>query len=270
MVGGFNHQQIQEAATQIFNFDYPFYGTTVEEQNMNRISFQTQFVEHNLMREIGAETPELWQIFLRSRLNDIMPYYSELYRTTLFELDINAPYHLVTTHNQKEQEKQGGTKNTGTTENEKIEEDTSDIFNNIDNLTRTINETDNNDYTSHSDMKHSDFPQASYTNGDYVSTEDVGTAGGNDTINRTGTDTDKRTQDTTRTLDRKNKRDRINNVLEGWDTTNNGTLDYIKDIKGHTSNAEILDSVEKWRNLIVNINMMIISDCADLFMGLLS
>lgn len=262
MVGGFQPNQIQEAAKSIFNFDYPFYGINQTEQDMNRIAFQNQFIEHNIMREIGAETPELWQLFLRSRLNDIMPYYQQLYKTTLFEIDLNAPYHLITTHDQDETGKENGNRKTGQTENEKF----NDVFGNNETMTRTINETDTNDYTSNSDMKHSDFPQASYNNGDYVSNEDVGTAGGEDTIHRTGTDTDKHDQNTQRDTQRGKQSD----IDEGWNRDNVGTMDFIREVKGHTSNAEILDSVEKWRSLIININMMIIADCSDLFMGILS
>jgi hypothetical protein len=43
--------------------------------------------DHYFLREIGAETLEIFQWNMRSRMNEIMPYYNELYKTKLNLID---------------------------------------------------------------------------------------------------------------------------------------------------------------------------------------
>lgn len=54
--------------------DYPIY----EESYRNTLN--TKILNHYLMREIGAETPELFKVFLNNTMNEIMPKYNLLYQ----------------------------------------------------------------------------------------------------------------------------------------------------------------------------------------------
>ena len=67
----------------LFDFDYDFY-----DKDMKSV-FETKFKDHYRFHEIGCETVERFKHNLKSRLNDIMPYYSELYRTQLEAKNIN-------------------------------------------------------------------------------------------------------------------------------------------------------------------------------------
>lgn len=51
------------------------------------ISLCSKILMHYLTREIGFETVALWKIKIRSKLREILPYYKELYKTTLYEFD---------------------------------------------------------------------------------------------------------------------------------------------------------------------------------------
>ena len=59
-----------------------------------RLTLNQKLVDHYWFREIGAETPALFSFFLNRTLNEIMPYYNELYKTTLYEYDPTNSYHL--------------------------------------------------------------------------------------------------------------------------------------------------------------------------------
>ena len=72
---------ITAAAPEIFNFDYPVY------DERYRIPLEVKILRHYYTREIAEETVALWKLRLEDRLNIIMPYYNELYKTTLYEFN---------------------------------------------------------------------------------------------------------------------------------------------------------------------------------------
>lgn len=45
-----------------------------------------KFIEHYMFQEIGFETPELFRHYINLAFNEIMPYYNQLYKSTLVEL----------------------------------------------------------------------------------------------------------------------------------------------------------------------------------------
>lgn len=52
-----------------------------------RETLNKTIVGHYLNHEIGFETYALWKFNLNQRLMEIMPYYNQLYKTTLYEID---------------------------------------------------------------------------------------------------------------------------------------------------------------------------------------
>lgn len=46
-----------------------------------------KIVDHYWNREIGVETIDMFQMLIRRRMNEIMPYYNELYKSTLIAFD---------------------------------------------------------------------------------------------------------------------------------------------------------------------------------------
>ena len=47
----------------------------------------SKILKHYYTREISAETVGLWQLWLNTRMNEIMPYYNKLYESALLEFD---------------------------------------------------------------------------------------------------------------------------------------------------------------------------------------
>lgn len=70
---------------KIFNFEYDFYTTDESVKN----NFEKKFIDHYYFDEIGFETIGKFKHRLRTKLNEIMPYYSQLYQTELASKDIN-------------------------------------------------------------------------------------------------------------------------------------------------------------------------------------
>lgn len=73
--------QIHKANKTIFDFDYPIFNETY------RTVLQDKIIRHYYMREIGCETFGLWQMMLCDKMNEIMPYYNQLYNSQLLEIE---------------------------------------------------------------------------------------------------------------------------------------------------------------------------------------
>lgn len=73
-------EQIESAASQIFDFDYNIYNCNHISKNFKPY-FEKQFLQKYLQYEIGFETVELFKINLESKLNLILPKYNLLFET---------------------------------------------------------------------------------------------------------------------------------------------------------------------------------------------
>lgn len=86
---------INAARTKIFNFSYPIYDEAY------RATLETKIIHHFYFREIGLETTALFQDFLNRKLNEIMPYYNQLYKSTLLDFNPFYDVDLTRTHNRQ-------------------------------------------------------------------------------------------------------------------------------------------------------------------------
>ena len=77
-------RQIAESKNvKVFDFEYPFYS---EE---HRTEFENKFINYYFFNEIGVETIGRFKHNLKTKLQEIMPYYIQLYETELKAKDIN-------------------------------------------------------------------------------------------------------------------------------------------------------------------------------------
>lgn len=72
---------IASARAEIFDFDYPIHNEDYKPV------LETKILRHFYTREIGLETFELWRLFLNDRLNMIMPYYVQMYKSAELQFD---------------------------------------------------------------------------------------------------------------------------------------------------------------------------------------
>ena len=91
---------ITNSRQKIFSFDYPLFDTTYKPV------LEKKILKHYYGREIGAETFGRWQLWLDTKMKEIMPYYNKLYESELIEFNPMYDVDLTTDHT-KEYEKTG-------------------------------------------------------------------------------------------------------------------------------------------------------------------
>lgn len=113
---GYDHEQsysnvdkvISKALPKLFDFDWPIF-----DENYRTV-LETKFVRHYYTREIGAETVGRWKLFLYDKLNMIMPYYNQLYKSELIVFNPLYDIDLTTKHDKGNSGNTSSTsKNTG-------------------------------------------------------------------------------------------------------------------------------------------------------------
>lgn len=118
---------IEKSAPKIFNFDFPLF-----DENY-RLALEKKILRHYYTREIGDETVGLWKLRLETRLNEIMPYYNQLYKSTLYEFNPFYDVDTVRSHQTKNdgttttnsnQDYAGNIKGTGSTTDKDVSEST--------------------------------------------------------------------------------------------------------------------------------------------------
>lgn len=104
---------INTALPNVFNFDFPIFDETY------RPILEKKILKHYYTREIGLETVGLWKLFLDTKLNEIMPYYNQLYKSELISFNPMYDVDLTRDHQLKRLEdiKETGTQESDTNRN---------------------------------------------------------------------------------------------------------------------------------------------------------
>lgn len=85
-------EAIENSVDDIFNFEWPIFDEAY------RVPLEIKILRHFYTREIGEETFGLWQLRLCDRLNVIMPYYNQLYKSELIKFNPMYDVDLTTEH----------------------------------------------------------------------------------------------------------------------------------------------------------------------------
>lgn len=219
-------------------------------------TFQKKFENHYYFNEIGQETIGRFKHRLMTRLNEDMPYYKQLYETEMksknIEFLLNKDYRE--TFNKI---------NRGESISDKIEDlksnqSTNATSNNSSNLETQENGNSNNINKHKGSHIENGNASLELSNGSLTDvTEDTG----NNTVSNTSSsNSSNNSRDTaTGNVSQDNK---INVVdthdnIEEYELVGKGNI-------GTTSSAELL---QKWRDVLINIDKIIILSCADLFIG---
>lgn len=248
---GYSHIEeiLTLSAPKIFDFSFPIF-----DENYRNV-LERKILRHYYTREICAETVGLWKHYLSTRMNEIMPYYNKLYETEL--LDFNPLFDVDLTIDHTFTNIKDGTEN-GT---DKMGGTVADVTHHL----NTLEDSTVKDATTeeHTTDKYSDTPQGALTgvmNDSYLtnarkidSTTDIDDT---TTYDRTDTydGTNTRTYNTTDTTDKTNRLDT--------------TEDYLEHIRGKRGSFSYAKMIEEYRDVLLNIDMMIIDELKDLFFGL--
>ena len=87
-------QLIEDSRAKIFDFDYPIFDEAY------RKVLETKIIKHFLMREINEYTYGMWKLRLDTKMNELMPYYNQLYKSET--LIVNPLYTMNYTRTRKD------------------------------------------------------------------------------------------------------------------------------------------------------------------------
>ena len=205
------------------NFDFKMTDYPIFDENY-RETLNNNILHHYYENEIGFETAPLFRFYLNQKLNEIMPYYNELYKAQKKLIDENL---LLNNVNLTENLQGTNTNNTSTQS------------------TSTSQSTNNG--TSNNKNLFQDTPQGQISN----------------------TDIENQTWATNLTLDRNTTNNTINDSSSNNGSTNvSGTNAYIKTILGNNGGKFNIDLLNDIKDKLMNIDLMIINDLNELFMGI--
>ena len=251
---------IQAAIPNIFTFTFPIFDESY------RVPLETKILRHYYTREIGVETVGLWRLKLETKLNEIMPYFNQLYKSELLEFNPFYDVELGTTRNNEHKQIENETENADATSKSETDttQTTKDTIADTDNTTIdstvTRNNTEKNAY--------SDTPQGQISNVDnytyltnYRNVNNTGTDSTDETNNRTYN----RKADGTLTGNITNNSSSTNEVQNNKNITS--TDDYIEKVSGKRGTSSYSSMLKEFRETFLNIDMQVIDSLSDLFMG---
>lgn len=222
-----------------------------------------KILKHYYLREIGAETVGIWMLWMNTRLEEIMPYYNQLYESAKIEFD---PMHDVDLTRKHERNVDGTSKEDGTRTDNTTSKRTLTGNRETDSTgSSTRNTTSGSDETKR-DL-YSDTPQGAITgleNENYLTnarkiTNNVNGTGNEETNTTENTGTNySETEDTT------GKVDGITSNTGSSSTTE----DYLETITGKQGTESFSSLLNKFRETFLNIDMQVIEEFSDLFFGL--
>ena len=216
---------------KVFNFDFPIF-----DENYRQVLCR-KILKHYYTREIAHETVGRWKLALNAKLNEIMPYYNQLYKSELLEFN---PFYDVDLTRSREG---SGTSNK--------------TSNNTETNSGTTKNVSSGSGTSNTDTlnRFSDTPQNS------MDTQGIADSVPLTTVTKVNED-NTTTNESTDTLTR-------NDSKTGNGTENiNNTDKYIETVKGKQGTENYSSLLKKFRETFLNIDMMIIEDCSDCFFTL--
>lgn len=246
---------ISKAIPKVFDFDFPLFDPDYRNVLCGKI------LKHYYTREIGEETVGLWKFRLATKMNEIMPYYNQLYKSEALEFnpfyDVDYKREGDKSHNGTDNLTRNNTKNitentsnsldrtvTGSGSFTESKTDNSTSENTVDGIetragTSKSATTDNATSTAATTIskneqdKYSDTPQGALTNvisGDYLTNARV--KDGNETNTTNG-----ETNGSTSTEFTESSTDTNN-------TTNKGTVKNTGSNEGSNKRNETVSDVE--------------------------
>lgn len=222
-----------------------------------------KILKHYYLREICCETVGIWKLWMNTRLEEIMPYYNQLYDSAKIKFN---PMHNVDLTSKHERNVEGTSKEDGTRTDNTTGKRTLTGIRDTDNTSVGTRNTTNSSDGSKRDL-YSDTPQGAITgleNENYLTnarkiTDNVNETGNDETNTTEKSDTDySETEDTT---------GKIDGVTSNTGKTNT-TEDYLETIIGKQGTESFSSLLNEFRETFLNIDMQVIEEFNDLFFGL--
>lgn len=252
---------LEKSWKSIFYLNFPMFDEAY------RKTLCVNILRHFYSREICAETAGLWILWLNERMNRIMPYYNQLYKSELLEFNPLYDVDLTTTSTNTH----SGSENENNTDERKSKNTDTGSKTTSNATSEEVKESNSvtSSGSSGSTDKYSDTPQGALTglmsdkyltNARMISGTTSGTdTGKNDstkTGSLTGSETDARTTDST-----------ASDKFTGSKTINN-TDDYVQRVSGKNGGVSYSKMLLEFRETLLNIDSMVFEELEDLFFWL--
>lgn len=192
-----------------------------------RDTLNKKIIDHYYFREIGFETPALFINRLNTRMREIMPYYCELYVTTQYEYN---PIYNADYTTEYTKTNNNRTQGTGQTTGEST--------------TSSNSETNTKSKSAHVDTPQDSVSVPNIEDLEVATTLDLGSSFGTDSTS--GTSNDKSSVSSSSSSD--------------------DTEIFSQHLQGNYGVKSTQALIQEERDLILNIDMQIISELANLFM----
>ena len=245
---------INQARPLIFDFDFPIFDEAY------RIPLENKILKTYYTREICDTPVSRWKLLLDIKLNEIMPYMNQLYKSELLAFDPFTTVNYSRDYSRKRKDDETGSAKLDFPNGSK---QTVTSNGNIDSTSDSNNKiTDNG--TTNQKNRHSDTPQGTITNleaGTYMTSADVNDSTVNNTRQDDGsTTTNTNSRDTTNT-------EGTNTHVESKNDNRNldSTESYLESIKGKDGSKSYPELLTELRNSFLNIDLMILNELNELF-----
>lgn len=290
---------IKDSWNKIFTTKCTFFDESYREVLCSKI------LKHYYLREIGSEVFGIWKLWMNTKLEEIMPYYNQLYQSALLEFD---PFKDVDYSKEHEGESDGTKNVEGSTSSQgnksgevnvtggDVVEDygrktTSGSYTDTgtDSFAKDSTTTTTASSTGSKGDRYSDTPQGTIQNTDVVGNayltnvrliDDTSSGTGRDetyennveTRNLAGSNqgTESTSDTVTTTKDETNEYSE-SNIVNGSsesDETIHNTDSYVEHIFGKMSSIPYSELLQKFRDTFLNIDMMVIDEFDELFLRL--
>lgn len=257
---------IQNSWNKIFN-NFPIFDENYRE------SLCTKIIMHYYTREICEETVGLWKLRLATRMNEIMPFYNQLYLSTQEKFDIFEDVNVITQHTNTK--KETASDNDSGTDNIKFSQTDSATHHQTDADNSTSKTDGTNTTTATTTGKetnaYSDTPQGALTNietmnyltnGRIIDNND--TSNGSDKFTQNITNTDSKTTDSTDTKTIENNTSKTTGNKR--DRKMDHTDKLYESVKGKTAGKTYSEMLLEYRETFLNIDAQVIAELDNLFM----
>lgn len=251
------NEVIEAAAPKVFDFNFPIW-----DENY-RLPLEIKILKHFYTREICEETVGLWKLRLEDRLNLIMPYYNQLYKTTTIEFNplYDVDYGVTNLRNAE------NTRNRIDQTDEKVNKTNTGTVSDQGGETANLGERGNTTTTGRDTSRYSDTPQGEindlYEN-KYLTNANIDERGEVVSVDKNNTNTTSRNNTSTRNLQDSENRGRSGIENE----TIKNTDQFVEMVKGARGGMSFSKKIMEYRDTLLNIDRMILDDLNVLFFGL--
>ena len=252
---------IAAARERVFDFSYPIFDTSYKS------ILETKILKHYYTNEIGFESVGLFKLRLNEAMNRIMPFYNQLYESTLIDYNPMTTTELSTIKNSANQSDSESNHITSGISSEDISK-TSNGSGSV-NRNDTTSSTEQATNTSSKDHtnKYSDTPQGSLSridNNTYLTNATIDEESDTNKSSGIGQSTTTGTETTSNSNTETDVHNNINQSTSADNAANTSIDHYIEQVAGRGIAGA--DLILKLRETFINIDAMIINELSDLFM----